>query len=56
MADPTFHQLRQWGRGRQAPAAPAIGQIDPDAISVLDGAARAGSRMRRPSGKSIRMP
>ena len=37
MPDPTFHQLRQWGRGRQALTAPAISEIDPDAITVLDG-------------------
>lgn len=38
MADPTFHQKRQWGRARQMPAAPVIGEIDPDAITLLDGA------------------
>lgn len=37
MPDPTFHQLRQWGRGRLPPAAPVIGEIDPGAITVLDG-------------------
>ena len=49
MPDPTFHQLRQWGRGRQAPIAPGLSEIDPDAITLLDGPAPP----RRPDAPAI---
>lgn len=38
MADPTFHQKKHWGRAHQRGAAPVIGEIDPAAITLLDGA------------------
>lgn len=48
MTDPTFHQKKGWARAHQTGAAPTIGEIDPDAIALLDGT----SSPKGPAGPS----
>jgi hypothetical protein len=49
MTDPTFHQKKQWARAHQTGAVPAIGEINPDEIILLDGP----SPRRRPDAPAI---